>query len=160
MYTYNIGYFQTCTIASNAAGYITAHYRRTSNAAGGLYFNSCTTKATVPSGPLSKTANPSLSFTSSSKTANTSYLGRPWNQYARVVFIYSDIGAHINPAGWSAWSPTDPHTSNVFFAEYGNKGVHGSINGRKFVTKLSQAQANQYSAGGVFGSTSWIDTKA
>ncbi|KAI8370763.1 pectin lyase fold/virulence factor [Choanephora cucurbitarum] len=160
IYGYGTGYFQSCTIGSNAAGYITAHYRRSSSASGGLYFNSCTTKVTVPSGPISKTANPSLSFTSSSKTTHTSYLGRPWSQYARVVFIYSDIGAHINPAGWSTWSPNDPRTSNVFFAEYGNKGSSGSINNRKFVTKLSQSQASQYSAGGVFGSTSWIDTNA
>ncbi|KAI8360849.1 pectin lyase fold/virulence factor [Choanephora cucurbitarum] len=158
IYGYGTGYFQSCTIASNAVGFITAHNRVSSSAAGGLYFNSCTTKATVPSGPIAKTANPSLSYTSSTNTANTNYLGRPWSQYARVVFIYSTIDAHIKQAGWSEWSPTDPRTSHVLFGEFGNKGARASLTGRAFVTKLSQSQANGYSVSGVFGSVSWIDT--
>ncbi|KAI8362797.1 pectin lyase fold/virulence factor [Blakeslea trispora] len=158
VYGYGTGYFQSCTIASNGVGYLTAQNRRNGGAQGGLYFNSCSLTSTVPTGPIARVANPSLSFTSSSKTAGTCYLGRPWSQFARVVYIYSSIGAHINPAGWSQWSPSSPNTSNVLFAEYGNNGPSSSLNARKFVTKLSQAEASKYSTGGVFGSTSWIDT--
>jgi pectin methylesterase-like acyl-CoA thioesterase len=34
----------------------------------------------------------------------TSYLGRPWRNYARVVFQENYLDANINPAGWSIWS--------------------------------------------------------
>lgn len=39
----------------------------------------------------------------SSSTGTSVYLGRPWGAYARVVFQYSSLGAHINPAHWSVW---------------------------------------------------------
>lgn len=39
----------------------------------------------------------------SSSTGTSVYLGRPWAAYARVVFQYSSLGAHINPAHWSVW---------------------------------------------------------
>ncbi|KAI8356595.1 pectin lyase fold/virulence factor [Choanephora cucurbitarum] len=158
IYGYGIGYFQNCNIASNGAGYVTAQKRRNPNNEGGLYFNSCYIVPTLPSGPIAKSANPSLSFTSTSKTDNTCYLGRPWNQYARVVYIYSHIGAHIKPEGWTTWTRTSPNTSNVLFGEYGNSGPRSSLTNRKYTTKLTPAQAGQYSVGGIFGSTSWIDT--
>jgi pectin methylesterase-like acyl-CoA thioesterase len=56
------------------------------------------------------------------------YLGRPWEQFARVVFQYCYLSDVIQPAGWSVWS-TDPGESNienVTFAEYMNYGP-GSI---------------------------------
>lgn len=156
-----LGYFDHCTIASNQkSGYITAHSRDSASATGGFYFNSCTVKATIPSGPLSKTYNSSLSFTSSSQFPNTHYLGRPWGKYARVVFMYSSLGSHIRPAGWSIWNKNDPRTSNVIFAEYNNGGSRPWSSSRApFATQLSASQASKYSLNSVFGGkTSWIDT--
>jgi pectinesterase len=34
----------------------------------------------------------------------TSYLGRPWRNYARVVYQESFLDANINPAGWQIWT--------------------------------------------------------
>ncbi|CAO3703947.1 unnamed protein product [Rhizopus stolonifer] len=157
---YGTGYFQGCTIASNQkGGFITAHNRASSSAAGGFYFNSCTIKATVPSGPLASTYSSSMSFTSSSQFEHTCYLGRPWSQYARVVFMYSTIGSHILPAGWSSWSTSDARTGNVIFGEYSNSGSSAWSSSRaSFATKLSSSQAGQYTVSKVFGSTSFIDS--
>ncbi|KAG1056630.1 hypothetical protein G6F46_000766 [Rhizopus delemar] len=157
---YGTGYFQGCTIASNqSGGFITAHNRASSSASGGFYFNSCTVKATVPSGPLSSTYSSSISFTSSSQFSSSCYLGRPWSKYARVVFMYSNLGSHIKPVGWSAWSTSDARTSNVLFGEYSNSGSGAWSSSRaSFATKLSSTQAAQYSVSKVFGSTSFIDT--
>ncbi|KAJ0983261.1 hypothetical protein J5N97_011516 [Dioscorea zingiberensis] len=33
-----------------------------------------------------------------------SYLGRPWKEYSRTVFMQSYIDDHINPKGWLEWS--------------------------------------------------------
>jgi pectinesterase len=32
------------------------------------------------------------------------YLGRPWRDHARTVFIDTEMGAHILPEGWHNWS--------------------------------------------------------
>ncbi|RCH85009.1 hypothetical protein CU098_005284 [Rhizopus stolonifer] len=74
---YGTGYFQGSTIVSNSRGYVTAHNRDSASSTGGFYFNSCVIKATVPSGTLASTYDPSIAFTSVSKAINTCYLGRP-----------------------------------------------------------------------------------
>ncbi|KAI9013731.1 pectin lyase fold/virulence factor [Phycomyces nitens] len=158
---YGTAYFDHTTVATNQrGGFITAHNRQTANAAGGFYFNSCTAIATIPSGPLKATADNALSFTSTSQFPESTYLGRPWSKYARVVFIYSDLGAHINPVGWTQWSSSSPNTDGVLFGEYGNtgEGKWNSSTRASFATLLTSSQAASYSVGGVLGTTSWIDT--
>ncbi|KAG1449770.1 hypothetical protein G6F56_008545 [Rhizopus delemar] len=160
---YGTGYFDQSTIASNEkGGSITAHNRDSASATGGFYFNSCTVKATVPSGPLASTYSSSISFSSSSQFTHTCYLGRPWNQYARVVFMYSTIGSHIVPAGWSEWSSSSPQTAHVLFGEYSNNGASAWSSSRaSFSKKLSSSQVGSYSINSVFGGdTSFIDTSA
>ncbi|KAI8078185.1 pectin lyase fold/virulence factor [Gilbertella persicaria] len=156
---YGIGYFQGCIIASNSRGFVTAHNRDSSSSVGGFYFNKCIVKATVPSGPLASNYSSTVAFTSISQATHTCYLGRPWNQYARVVFMYSTINSHIYPAGWSQWSNATPNTSSVTFAEYSNNGASAWSSSRaSFAKQLTASEAAQYSAAKVFGSTSWIDS--
>ncbi|KAI8070356.1 pectin lyase fold/virulence factor [Gongronella butleri] len=156
---YGVGYFDSCTIASNEGASITAHNRDSATALGGFYFNYCSIIATVPSGPLASTYSSSISFSSSSQFPSSCYLGRPWNQYARVVYMNSAIGSHIKPAGWSIWSSSDPRTSNVLFAEYNNSGS-GAWNSARasFATQLTAAQAANYNFYALFPGATWIDT--
>lgn len=49
------------------------------------------------------------------------YLGRPWRDYAKVVYLNCEMGAHILAAGWSNWSGTS-RDKTAWFAEYGNTG--------------------------------------
>jgi pectin methylesterase-like acyl-CoA thioesterase len=44
-------------------------------------------------------------------------LGRPWRPYARTVILYSELGAHIDPAGWLEWSGNENHLT-AYYAEY------------------------------------------
>ncbi len=45
------------------------------------------------------------------------YLGRPWRDYARVVFIDCELSDHILPAGWHNWDkPWREKTA--FYGEY------------------------------------------
>ncbi|KAG1056629.1 hypothetical protein G6F43_001487 [Rhizopus delemar] len=157
-----VGYFEDCEIASNMnGGYITAHKRSSADAEGGLYFNNCKTFATLPSGPLADTKNTSMSFTSSSQFPNSCYLGRPWNQHARVVFMNSEIGSHIKPAAWSVWQAKDPRTDGVAFYEYndgGNNPWNASIRAN-FSSLLTKSEAKQYTLKNVFKHYSWIDSR-
>ncbi|KAI9013732.1 pectin lyase fold/virulence factor [Phycomyces nitens] len=158
---YGTAYFDHTTVATNQrGGFITAHNRQTANAAGGFYFNSCTAIATLPSGPLKATANKALSFTSTSQFPKSTYLGRPWSRYARVVFMYSNLGDNITPAGWSTWSSSSPNTDGILFGEYQNNGAGkwNSATRAHFATLLSSEKAATFGVNSVLGSTSWIDT--
>lgn len=50
------------------------------------------------------------------------YLGRPWRNYARTVFIGCELGAHIRPEGWQNWGRKEAESS-TFYAEYKNTGA-------------------------------------
>ncbi|MED6137709.1 hypothetical protein PIB30_067471 [Stylosanthes scabra] len=49
------------------------------------------------------------------------YLGRPWKQYSRTVFMESSIDGFINSAGWHEWSG-DFALSTLYYAEFNNTG--------------------------------------
>jgi pectinesterase len=73
------------------------------------------------------------------------YLGRPWRDYARVVFIKCELGAHIQPAGWSNWQGT-ARDKTAYFAEYGNSGPGADISQRVgWSHQLSKKEAKKYS---------------
>ncbi|XP_031485240.1 pectinesterase-like [Nymphaea colorata] len=50
-----------------------------------------------------------------------SYLGRPWKEYSRTVYMHSFIDGLIDPAGWSPWSG-DFALSTLYYGEFGNRG--------------------------------------
>ncbi|KAG8734986.1 hypothetical protein FRC12_018268 [Ceratobasidium sp. 428] len=85
----------------------------------------------------------------------TQYLGRPWVNYARVIFQNGGIGSHVVAAGWSQWSSSTPNIDHILFGEYNNSGGGAWRTGRvSFATKLSAG----VSISTVLGSTSWIDS--
>ncbi|KAJ4124264.1 hypothetical protein NW768_009623 [Fusarium equiseti] len=143
---YSKTYFHQCYIASNTPNaYITAQNRKSSSWAGGFVFDTC-----------------KVTYTDSYGTdfGNTA-LGRPWSQYALVVYMNSFLDKHISKAGWSAWSTSNPQTSDVLFGEFNNTGPGSSISSRaSFATQLTESQAAAYSLGSFIGSTSWLDMKA
>ena len=57
------------------------------------------------------------------------FLGRPWRPYARTVYIRTEMGAHILPAGWDNWrNPENEKTA--FYAEYESSGPGAAVSGR------------------------------
>ncbi|KAG8697536.1 hypothetical protein FRC08_006461 [Ceratobasidium sp. 394] len=85
----------------------------------------------------------------------TQYLGRPWSNYARVIFQNSAIGSHIAAAGWSQWSSSTPNTDHILFGEYNSNGEGAWQTGRaSFATKLSAG----VSISTILGSTGCIDS--
>ncbi|WP_322922965.1 pectinesterase family protein [Paenibacillus campi] len=45
------------------------------------------------------------------------FLGRPWREYARTVFVQCRLGEHIDPAGWHNWDNPD-NERTVVYQEY------------------------------------------
>uniref|UniRef100_A0A2N9FL11 Pectinesterase n=1 Tax=Fagus sylvatica TaxID=28930 RepID=A0A2N9FL11_FAGSY len=49
------------------------------------------------------------------------YLGRPWKQYSRTVYVQSFMDSLVDPAGWHDWNG-DFGLGTLYYAEYDNRG--------------------------------------
>lgn len=74
------------------------------------------------------------------------YLGRPWRNYAKTIFVNCKMGKHIRPEGWHNWSSKEKEQT-VFYAEYGNKGT-GANNSKRAIWshQLSKRKAKKYTS--------------
>ncbi|XP_020231794.1 probable pectinesterase/pectinesterase inhibitor 41 [Cajanus cajan] len=59
----------------------------------------------------------------------STYLGRPWKEYSRTVFMQSFMDSVINGAGWREWDG-DFALSTLYYAEFGNSGAGSSTANR------------------------------
>ncbi|KAF4625225.1 hypothetical protein G7Y89_g12943 [Cudoniella acicularis] len=66
--------------------------------------------------------NSTIQGINSSMPAGSTYLGRPWRSFARVVIQNTFLDTVVKPQGWSIWEKDQPNTQNVTFAEYSNGG--------------------------------------
>ncbi|KAA8543076.1 hypothetical protein F0562_021429 [Nyssa sinensis] len=57
------------------------------------------------------------------------YLGRPWRQYSRTVYLRSYIGDLVEPVGWLEWDG-DFALSTLYYGEYMNRGPGSNTSGR------------------------------
>ena len=78
--------------------------------------------------------------------AGTIYLGRPWRDYARVIFMNTRIDAPIHPEGWREWTPgTTERLKTAYYAEYRPRGKHASVEQREPLShQLSAAEAKRW----------------
>ncbi|EOD44385.1 putative carbohydrate esterase family 8 protein [Neofusicoccum parvum UCRNP2] len=85
------------------------------------------------------------------------YLGRPWNERARVVFQKTELPSLINPAGWIAWKEGDERISDVLFGEVANTGPGADMEQRaSFATALDAPLKIEDVLGADY--VDWIDT--
>lgn len=136
------GYFLNSTISPNEDGdSITAAKRATNTTAAGFVFDQC---SIVPAAGSSGFKNVSL--------------GRPWNNFARVLYAGCYLDGSVGSAGWTQWSKSSPQTDGVTFAEYHNYGPgSNTCNRASFSEQLSDADAAQFQLASFFPTTSWID---
>jgi pectinesterase len=74
------------------------------------------------------------------------FLGRPWRDYARTVFIECVMGSHIHPAGWANWDKTN-RDKTAYYAEYNNTGEGAAVTGRvNWSRQLTKKQSKLYSS--------------
>ena len=86
----------------------------------------------------------------------TVYLGRPWRNFAKTIFINCDIASHIKAEGWNDWNKEDAKTLS-FFAEYHNTGIGADLSKRvSFSHILTDNQASDYTREAVLsGDDNW-----
>lgn len=100
---------------SNQQNMVTAQGRSDPNQNTGTSIQSCDV---IPSSDLQPV-----------KGSIRTYLGRPWKEYSRTVYMESYLGDHIDPAGWSIWSG-DFALKTLYYGEYNNRGPGAGLSQR------------------------------
>jgi pectinesterase len=78
------------------------------------------------------------------------YLGRPWRDFAKTVYINCDMGAHINPVGWQNWSRPETEKTS-FYGEYKCTGAGCQPEKRvSWAHQLTEKEAALYTLENVF----------
>ncbi|KAJ3180755.1 hypothetical protein HDU87_001868 [Geranomyces variabilis] len=118
--------------------WLTANGRNDSQNAAMYFFNQCT---------VDKAAS------APAQTVGNVCLGRPWRDFARVLWM----PGLINADGWVRWQPTGPAPTNVQFLTFNNTGIDSS----KFVNFSRELRADElqpFSMATVLNNnTAWID---
>ncbi|MGL1884981.1 MAG: pectinesterase family protein [Reichenbachiella sp.] len=116
--------FDSCEIFSKKGGsYITAASTEEDSAYGFVFMN--------------------CKLTSDADQENA-YLGRPWRDYAKTVFINCEMGSHIKPEGWHNWNKPEAE-STTFYAEFNSSGKGGNNENRvEWSHLLSEDEASEY----------------
>ena len=116
--------FENCVIHSKGDGYLTAPMRCAANEPAGFVFQKCRLTA--------------------ENTKAGVYLGRPWRDYGRTVFLNTEMGEHIRPVGWHHWVPEREKTA--YLAEYRSTGKGANDAARvKWAHQLTDAEAAAFS---------------
>lgn len=91
--------------------------------------------------------------------AGAYFLGRPWREYARVIFQRSSLSAVVNAAGWRTWNSGDERTCCVEFGEFENRGAGASGSGgrAKFSRQLGEAAKIEAVLGADYASRGFYD---
>ena len=127
--------FERCTIFSKTNSYITAASTWPRQKFGLVFLN------------CKLTAAPEVTKV---------YLGRPWRPNARTIFLNTEMGAHITPAGWENWhEPNNEKTA--YYAEYNSTGPGANTKDRvKWSHQLTGKEAKLYTLKNIFaGSEDW-----
>ncbi|KAM3419314.1 Pectinesterase [Cercospora zeina] len=136
-------WFEQCDLRVQAAsrGYITASGR--SSADDGYYVINNSTVAAAPGNNV---------------PAGAYYLGRPWRNFARVIFQKTSMTNVVNSAGWEIWDTADERTDQVTFGEYANTGPGSQGARASFSKKLASPIDIDTVLGSGYASASWVDT--
>lgn len=130
-------WFDKVDIETIGTGYITANGREAANNTSFYVFNQV--RVTGTSGP------------------NSTFLGRPWRQYSRVVFQRSYLSNVVKPQGWSRWDAVQS-LANVFYKEYKNYGPGATVTARaNFSSQLTAPITTVDLFGKRFEKEFWVD---
>lgn len=125
--------FDSCTVHCLEKGYITAPATNPGRPYGFVFLD-CQITGDAP--------------------GNSFYLGRPWRDYGRSVFIRCELGKHIKPEGWHNWNK--PHAEQTaFFAEYRNTGPGASGQRVRWARQLTDDEVKSYKPETILGN--WIN---
>jgi pectinesterase len=86
------------------------------------------------------------------------YLGRPWKQYSRTVYLQSELDSVVDPAGWLEWDGTFA-LDTLYYGEYQNTGAGASTSNRvkwKGYRVISSSEASTFTVGSFIDGDVWL----
>ncbi|XP_021279862.1 pectinesterase 2 [Herrania umbratica] len=87
------------------------------------------------------------------------YLGRPWKQYSRTVFMKTFLDSLINPAGWMEWDGNFA-LNTLYYAEYMDTGPGSStsnrVKWRGYHVLTSASEASKFTVSNFLAGNSWL----
>nr|QIR83184.1 pectin methylesterase 26 [Cunninghamia lanceolata] len=90
------------------------------------------------------------------------YLGRPWKQYSRTVYIQSYLDSVVQPAGWLAWSG-DFALSTLYYGEYANTGPGANTSQRVSwpgYRVMNNSDAQNFTVTSFIAGDTWLSSAA
>ncbi|KAM1229959.1 hypothetical protein ACFX13_040926 [Malus domestica] len=149
--------FQDCTILvrprqlqpeKGEDNAVTAHGRTDPAMTTGFVFRNCSINGTEEYMKLYR----------SKPEVHKNYLGRPWKEYSRTVFINCSMEALITPQGWMPWSG-DFALNTLFYGEFGNSGPGSDLSQRwNWTSKIPSEHVNAYSVQNFIQGDEWMST--
>lgn len=122
--------FDSCQLFCKAPGYVTAASTEEQTPVG-FVFRHCTVSGSAPD--------------------QSSFLGRPWRPFAKVVFLECTLGDVIKQEGWDNWSKAE-NEQTTYFAEYKNEGPGAVLDKRvNWSHNLTAEEAAKYAGYQVLG---------
>nr|GMD18271.1 probable pectinesterase/pectinesterase inhibitor 7 [Ipomoea batatas] len=125
---------------------VTAQGRTDINQNTGASFHNCTVTAAVD-------------LAAAGNRSTRTFLGRPWKERSRTVFMQTFLGGLIEPAGWSLWIG-DFALSTLFYAEYENTGPGSNTTRRVswpgYHRAINRTEAVEYTVSNFIAGDRWI----
>nr|XP_043633750.1 pectinesterase 2-like [Erigeron canadensis] len=88
------------------------------------------------------------------------YLGRPWQEYSRTVYMKTFMDSHIDPQGWASWDGTNFAQNTLVYGEYACFGPGSStrnrVKWRGYSIIRSGSVASQYTVERLIAGRSWL----
>ncbi|KAL8547220.1 hypothetical protein ACS0TY_006800 [Phlomoides rotata] len=89
------------------------------------------------------------------------YLGRPWKQYSRTVFMFSKMEEVVNPRGFLEWNGTFA-LDTLYYGEYMNRGPGSNTTARVkwlgYRVINNSAEASQFTVANFIQGNQWLPT--
>lgn len=88
-----------------------------------------------------------------------SYLGRPWKEYSRTVYMQCYFESLVDPEGWLPWSGSFA-LDTLYYGEYRNFGpgssTSGRVNWKGYRVIQSSTEASQFTVANFIAGRSWL----
>ncbi|XP_074333112.1 putative pectinesterase/pectinesterase inhibitor 51 [Apium graveolens] len=128
---------------------VTAHGRIDPVQSSGLVFHNCLISGTPEF----------LQLYHSNPAVHKSFLGRPWKEFSRTVFINCIIDDLIMPDGWSPWIG-DQGLATCYYGEFNSTGLGANIPKRvSWSNQVPPEHVSMYSVANFIQGQEWLPNK-
>ncbi|KAK4366905.1 hypothetical protein RND71_014785 [Anisodus tanguticus] len=125
---------------------VTAHGRLDPGQSTGFVFQNCSINGTEEYMNLYH-SNPKL---------HKNFLGRPWKEYSRTIFINCNLEDLVRPEGWMPWNGKFA-LETLYYGEFNSSGVGANVTGRvTWSNQISAEHVDSYSVRNFIQGDKWI----